>query len=219
MPTPAVLFDFDGVLADTENVHIAAWERTFGLMGWSVPPEDCARAAEVDDRIFLSAVFAARKVEGGDVEGWVRRKQEATLAMLDAHPRVYPGAKELVQALAGKARLGVVSTTWRANIEAVLRASGMADAFEVIVGKEDVREPKPDPEGYRLALKRLKLKPEEAVALEDSATGLAAARAAKIRAVAVGHRSPRGDWSAGAAYLPNFSDLPRVLEALGLPHG
>src|SRR4051794_725318 len=45
----AVFFDFDGVLADTENIHIAAWERTFGDLGWDVPPADCARAAEVDD--------------------------------------------------------------------------------------------------------------------------------------------------------------------------
>ena len=145
----------------------------------------------MDDRAFLRSVFDAKGVEGGDVEGWVLRKQEATLAMLDACPRVYEGVKELVALLAGKARLGVVSTTWRANIDAVLRSSGMLGAFEVIVGKEDVKAPKPDPEGYLMALRRLKVKPEDAIALEDSATGLAAARAAAIRAIAVGHRAHR----------------------------
>ena len=219
MPTLAVLFDFDGVIADTENVHIAAWERTFGLMGWGIPPEDCARAAEMDDRAFLSAIFAAKGVEGGDVEGWVARKQETTLAMLSDCPRVYPGVRELVHSLAGIARLGVVSTTWRANIEAVLRALGMSEAFAVLVGKEDVKVPKPDPQGYRLALKTLKVKPGDAVALEDSATGLAAARAAGIRALAIGHRAPEGVWSEGVPYVPGFGDRGRLAELLRLPQG
>ena len=113
------------MIADTENVHVAAWERTFGLMGWSVSPEDCALAAELDDRAFLRGLFDAKGVEGGDVDGWVARKQETTLAMLRDSPRVYPGVCELVQLLAQEARLAVVSTTWRANIEAVLDASGM----------------------------------------------------------------------------------------------
>ena len=70
MTNRAVLFDFDGVIADTENVHVAAWQRTFGLMGWIESDEVCARAAEIDDRAFVREVFARRKIEG-DVEGWV----------------------------------------------------------------------------------------------------------------------------------------------------
>ena len=50
----AVLFDFDGVIADTENHHVAAWQRTFGLMGWLVPDLVCSRAAEQDDHEFLA---------------------------------------------------------------------------------------------------------------------------------------------------------------------
>jgi len=216
MPPLAVLFDFDGVIADTENVHVAAWERTFGLMGWGVSPEDCARAASMDDRAFLAAIFAAKGVEGGDVEGWVGRKQAATLSMLADFPRVYPGVAELVRALAGKVRLGVVSTTWRANIAAVLDASGLADRFEVVVAKEDVEATKPDPECYRLALRRLDVKPSQAVALEDSATGLAAATGAGIRCVAVGHRLPEGAWSEGATFLNGLADPAEVEKALGL---
>ena len=82
----AVLFDFDGVLADTENVHVAAWQRTFGLMGWLEADEACARAAEIDDRAFCAEVFARRKLEGGDVEGWSRRKQELAVRMLACMP-------------------------------------------------------------------------------------------------------------------------------------
>ena len=211
----AVLFDFDGVIADTENVHIAAWERTFGLMGFDVSPEDCARAAEVDDRAFLAGVFLLKGIDDGDLDGWLARKQRTTLEMLTDFPRVYPGVAELVEALKGRARLGVVSTTWQENIVAVLRASGLAGAFELIVSKEDVPDLKPHPAAYTLAVARMALKPGRVAALEDSATGLTAARAAGLRCVAVGHRRAAGDWAAEATFLPAVADLPAALGALG----
>jgi beta-phosphoglucomutase len=215
VPPRALLFDFDGVIADTENVHVAAWERTFGLMGLEVPPEECARAVEVDDREFLAEIFARKEIAGGDVDGWVRRKQELTAALLADSPRVYPGVAELVAALSGRARLAVVSTTWRENIATVLRSAGLDGAFELFVGKEDVRAVKPDPECYLLALKRLGLAPDEAAALEDSPSGLASARAAGIRVLAIGHRRKKGDWIGDATFLPDLAGTRAVLEALG----
>jgi beta-phosphoglucomutase len=215
MPTRAVLFDFDGVIADTENVHVAAWQRTFGLMGWLEADETCARAAEIDDRAFCAEVFDRRKLDGGDVEGWSDRKQELTARMLADAPRVYRGVAELVGQLKGRARLAVVTTTWRANVEAVLEASGLADAFEFLITKEDVKALKPDPEGYRLAVARLKLPANEVVALEDSPSGLAAARGAGVRVVAIGHRRPVGEWAGGAPFLPDFGDPASAIEAIG----
>ena len=217
MPTRAVLFDFDGVIADTENVHVVAWQRTFGVMGWLESDETCARAVEIDDRAFIAEVFARRKIDGGNVEGWVARKQELTLQLLAAAPRVYPGVASLVGRLTGQVRLGVVSTTWRANVEIVLKALGLLDAFEFIIGKEDMKAPKPDPEGYRLAIARLKLSEHDIVAFEDSPTGMASARGGGVRVVAVGHRRPKGEWVGDASFVADFTDQPRVLECLGLP--
>ena len=211
MPLRALLFDFDGVLADTENIHVAAWQRTLAALGWEVDDATCARAAEVDDRVFLADLFAARRIEGGDLDGWLARKQELTVALLTDSPRLYPGAARLVEAVRGRVRLAVVTTTWRANVAAVLGASGLADAFDLVIAKEDVAEVKPDPEGYRLALARLGVAPREAVALEDSPTGLDAARAAGVRLVAVGHRRPPGDWSTGADYLPDLTKTADLL--------
>jgi HAD superfamily hydrolase (TIGR01509 family) len=218
MAVTAVLFDFDGVLADTENAHVVAWERTFARMGWAVPPEACARAAEVDDRDFLRDLFAERQVADGDVAGWVGRKQALTRQLLADAPWVYPGVPALLERLArGGARLAVVSGTWRENVEAVLAPLGLRAAFDLVVAKEDVAAPKPDPEAYRVALARLGLPAGQVVALEDSPTGLAAARAAGVPVVAVGHRRPSGEWAEGAPFLPDLADLPRALEALGRP--
>ena len=64
MPPKAILFDFDGVIADTGNHHIAAWQRTLAVMGWQIADEVAARSAEIDDREFLAELFAERGING-----------------------------------------------------------------------------------------------------------------------------------------------------------
>lgn len=210
----AVLFDFDGVIADTENVHIVAWQRTFARMGWEVPPGVCVQAAERDDREFLREMFQSRGVTDGDVEGWLRIKQRHALDLLRDVPRIYPGVAPLVRRLSGTVRLGVVSGTWRPNIETVLGASSLLESFDTLVSREDMSRPKPDPSGYQAAAQRLGLEPAACLALEDSPTGLAAARAAGVAVVAVGHRHPPGDWSSGGPFLPDLRDAEAVLRLL-----
>jgi sugar-phosphatase len=216
MPPRGVLLDFDGVIADTENHHIAAWQRTLSAIGWEVPDEVCLKAMEQDDRVFLAELFERQQIKGGDVEGWVRKKQALMRTLLADAPRVYPGVVRLVGQLHGKVVLGVVTTTWRENVLAVLDAVGLRRSFALILAKEDVSVPKPDPECYRRALQCLSLFPEDAVALEDSPGGLAAARGAGLHAVAVGHRRPRGEWAGEAPFVASLEDTDAVLAALGL---
>jgi HAD superfamily hydrolase (TIGR01509 family) len=216
MSLQALLFDFDGVLADTENIHVAAWQRTFAELGWEVPDEVCVRAADEDDRAFAASVFESAKIEHADVAGWVLRKQALTIALLNDSPRLHPGVAALVEAVRGRVRLAVVSGTWRANVMTVLQAAGLSSAFELIVGKEDVAAAKPAPDGYRLALERLGLEPSQAIALEDSATGLSAAQAAGLRVLIVGHRRAMGDWVGSADYIPRLLPTDRILAKLGL---
>ncbi len=213
----AVLFDFDGVLADTENVHVAAWERTFARMGLEIAPEICARSAEQDDRSFLAMTLGGLSISDGDIEGWVTHKQSIARSLLADTPRLYAGAAELLTTLQGRVRMAVVSGTCRENVSIVLRAVGLEGVFELIAGKEDSRLQKPQPEAYRVALSRLGVVADEAVALEDSPIGLASARAAGIRVIAVGHRREAGEWSEGVDSLPDLSDLKAAVLALGLP--
>jgi len=207
----AVLFDFDGVLADTENIHVVAWERIFAELGWPADDAVCSRAAEQDDRTFLDAVFTAHQILDADLDGWLRRKQALTLAMLADSPRLYPGAAALVRKLHGQTRLAVVTTTWRDNVTTVLRAAGLLDAFELIVAKEDSSATKPDAAPYVLALERLGLGPADAIAIEDSPTGIASARGAGLACVAVGHRRTQQDCG---GYEPFVANLERAGAAL-----
>jgi HAD superfamily hydrolase (TIGR01509 family) len=216
MALEAILLDFDGVIAETDNHHIAAWQRTLSIMGWQVADDVAARSADIDDREFLAELFAKRDFSCDKLDDWVRRKQVFTVNMLRNSPWLYPGVVDLVRKLRGRVRLAVVSGTWRENVEAVLEAAGLADAFEIIVGKEDVRSVKPDPEAYHLALRRLRLSPRRSVAIEDCPAGLASARAAGIRVIAVGHRHPFGDWVGDATYVSGFEPTEGLLRHLGL---
>jgi beta-phosphoglucomutase-like phosphatase (HAD superfamily) len=109
----------------------------------------------------------------------------------------------------------VVSGTWRENVETVLHAAGIADAFGLIIAKEDVERRKPDPEAYQLALKKLRLSAKSAVAIEDSPSGLSAARDAGIGVIAIGHRRAFGDWVGEAAYVERLKPVEKMLEELG----
>lgn len=216
MPPKAILFDFDGVIAETENHHVAAWQRTVSFMGLQITDEVAARAAEVDDREFLMDLFTEREIPVDRVDEWVGRKQALAVELLRFAPRVYPGVVELVGALRGRARLAVVTGTWRENVETVLNAAGIADAFGLIVAKEDVAKQKPDPEAYALALKKLRLSGQSVAVLEDSPTGLTAAREAGIRRlIAVGHRRPFGDWVGDAKFVEKLKPIEKLLGEMG----
>jgi beta-phosphoglucomutase len=215
MPPKAILFDFDGVIADTDNHHITAWQRTLVVMGWQVGDEVAARSAEIDDRDFLAELFAHRGITGGKIDEWVRRKQALTVQLLKDAPRLFPGVVDLVRSLQGRARLAVVSGTWRENIQAVLEAAGLNGSFDLIIGKEDVAARKPAPDPYQLALKRLRLVARSTVALEDSPTGLASARAAGIRPIAIGHRHAFGEWVGDASYVSGIEPASGLLQHLG----
>lgn len=215
MPPRAILLDFEGVLADTENVHVAAWERTFGLMGWEVSPESCVRGSEMDDHDFLTDVFFERGFIDGDIKGWVRRKQSLTRQLLADVPPFYPGAAEIVRRLHGKARLAVVATTWRENVEVVLNSADLLKLIDVVVSKEQIRSPKPNGACYRRALKLLDVPKEQAVVLASSFYGYTAAQQATVRTLAIGHRMPRESWPARTPFVPDLTDPSAVLKALG----
>jgi beta-phosphoglucomutase len=216
MRLKAILLDFDGVIAETDNHHVAAWQRTLSTMGWQIPDDVAARSAEIDDREFLARLFAARGVVSHKLEEWVRRKQVLTVQMLKNSPRLYPGSVDLIQSLRGRVKLAVVSGTWRENIQAVLDAAGLFESFDTVVGKEDVAAAKPAPEAYELALKKLRISAKSAVAIEDSPSGVASARAAGIRVIAVGHRHPFGDWVGESLYVSGFEPVAGLIEHLKL---
>ena len=112
-----------------------------------------------------------------------------------------------------------MSGTWRENIQAVLEAAGLVECFDASSARRMSRRSKPAPEAYELALKKLRISAKSAVAIEDSPSGVASARAAGIRVIAVGHRHPFGDWVGDSLYVSGFEPVAgtaRASEAVNL---
>jgi beta-phosphoglucomutase len=184
----ALLFDFNGTLSDDEGVKCAIFGELFAEQG---------RPLSEQEYFDLLAGRSDPEI----VERWLGTGHPATAEVLERYVQLFreragdgstvlPHVRESVLRAAGRARLAVVSGAVRSEVDMVLRAADL-DVFEVIVSAEDVTRGKPDPEGYLLALRLLRLQAADAVAIEDSAPGIAAAKAAGLSCVAVLGTAPR----------------------------
>jgi beta-phosphoglucomutase len=178
----ALLFDFNGTLSDDEDIQCAIFRELFAEQGRPLSEQE------------YFDVLAGRS-DPEIVERWLGAGHPATAEVLERRVQLFreragdgstvpPHVRESVLRAAGRSRLAVVSGAVRSEVDMVLRAAGL-DVFEVIVSAEDVTRGKPDPEGYLLALRRLRLQAADAVAIEDSPPGIAAAKAAGLSCVAV----------------------------------
>lgn len=184
MASSAVVFDCDGLLLDTESCWSRGEKALFEAYGVEFTPEHdqqlLGAGGEEVGRL-LARVFEQPGREDALVEELISLCWEEVTTK--AEPM--PGALALVKELHGSAPIGVASNSPRAMVEAALQRAGFDGAFGVVLGADDVACPKPDPEIYVSACERLGAAPEESVALEDSQTGVAAARAAGVYVIGV----------------------------------
>lgn len=174
----SILFDFDGVLADSEGVHFACWTAILEPLGIPLTWEAyCANCIGITDRAMLE-VLARQKTPPHDVEDlWQYYPQKKALFREKAYanPPIPEETRLMLRRLDGY-RLAVVSSSGRAEVEPVLERAGIRDCFAAVVTGEDVQNKKPHPEPYLLAARMLGVvKP---LVVEDSIPGAAAGHAA-----------------------------------------
>ena len=123
--------------------------------------------------------------------------------------RAIDGAQEALQALYGKVRMGVVTSTWRAHFDIAHRQTGLARFLDFVITHEDYHNSKPDPEPYLLALERYHIRPDECVVVEDSERGLTAAVAAGLECLIVlGEWTADGDFRKAAKVFSSIQCVP-----------
>lgn len=193
----AVLFDFDGVLVNSEPLHFGALRDALAREGIAIDEaEYLSTYLAHDDRGSIRLALERHGVphDWARVEAIALRKAEDFAALLPTVP-FFPGAKELVRALAEEVPVAIASGALHAEIDAILRAGGIRDAFSAIVGADDVTRGKPHPEPYLTAMAAVnghedKLTPADCLVFEDAMPGIAAARAAGMIVVAVTNSYP-----------------------------
>lgn len=181
----AILFDFDGVLADSEPLHCAAWAHVLKPLGISLNWETYRRyCIGIPDRD-AAAYFCGLKNPPADFdEVWAKypAKSARFVELIREQPVIEPSVIRLLDELDGY-KTGVVTATERAFVEPALEVAGVRGKFAVVIGAEDVERTKPAPDPYLLAMERLGA--SSGLAVEDSDTGEESARAAGLDVVRV----------------------------------
>ncbi|HYS01212.1 MAG TPA: HAD family hydrolase [Candidatus Eisenbacteria bacterium] len=206
----ALIFDFDGLIVETEEPIFRAWQRIYREHGQELPLEMwvtiIGTASGPFDPIQHLEERVGRLLDRKGFEDLERRYYEEATAM----QRLMPGVAEYLRD-AHRLRLGVgiASSSRRAWVVEHLKRFAIADAFDAIVCREEVAQTKPDPQLYLEAVKRLMVMPEEALALEDSSNGIAAAKVAGLRCVAVPTVMTAGlDLSRADMRIPSLGAVP-----------
>jgi beta-phosphoglucomutase len=183
-PPEAILWDLDGVLADSREAHLEAWRAL------------CEETGRPFDRHYFLRTFGRRNEDiiAGYWSGATpeersrleRRKEALFRERARGRLRPMPGAVELVREARKRGlRQALVSSTPPENIALALRELGLEGGFDTIVSGDDVTRGKPDPEGYLLAARRLGVAPGRCVVVEDAPAGVEAGRRAGARTLGV----------------------------------
>lgn len=194
MKIKAFIFDFDGIITDTEPVHMEAWQGVLDPLGITFDEDEFREHyLGLNDRDFLDAVSRIHRAHFTDADraDMIEDKVAATLRMLEHDIPVLPGIVDFVREVSKGYSLAICSGAARGEIEFILKQLKLADVFKPIVASDSVKKGKPDPEGYIRAFEGLversddALIPEYVVAVEDTPKGIAAAKAAGLRCLAV----------------------------------
>jgi HAD superfamily hydrolase (TIGR01509 family) len=194
----AVVFDFDGVIVDSEPLHFRSLHDALASEGVEITREEYwAHLLAYDDRGSIRHAFERHNepLEPARLERVEERKIER-FAELIPEIGVFPGARELIDALAASLPLAIASGARREEIEAILAGIGLRSSFRAVVGAQDAARTKPDPAPYLEAARQLAdhaggtLAPSECVAFEDSVPGLMSALGAGMKVVGVAHSFP-----------------------------
>ncbi len=219
----AIVFDFDGIITDTEPVHMDAWQGVLEPLGILFDEEEFrAGYLGLNDRDFLDAVGKrhGHHFEAADKADLIERKLVASRALLEHDIPLLPGVRPFVEELAKDRLLAICSGANHSEIDFILHRVGWETIFTPIVAGESVTHGKPDPEGYIRAIEGLQerattpLTVGECLAIEDSPKGVAAAKAAGLACLAVRNTNTyndellaAADWIVPSLVECSFADL------------
>jgi beta-phosphoglucomutase len=190
----AIVFDFDGVIADSEMLHLRAYQQVLAPEGLSISNEEYFdKYLGYDDVGVFRAVGKEKGVpmDDGRVQQLIARKSRRYDELSAAGDLLFPGAADFIRAAAAAVPIAIASGALTDEIEEILDRASLRSFFPVIVGADQTERSKPHPEPYQTAFDRLRLLtgrdliPWRSVAIEDSRWGLVSARGADLRCVAV----------------------------------
>jgi len=182
----AVIFDWDGTLADTRQVVVASFQKALSEVHCKISDEFIERLIGIGSAETFREIMRASQTNFDEtlIRRLVEKKIQNELEMSDK-VKMFSGSLELLEALRGKVKLGLASMNDRAVINHLLKITNTQRFFDIVVTAGDIVKSKPNPEIFLKCALKLGSKPDKCVVVEDSIFGVEAAKTAKMGCIAV----------------------------------
>jgi phosphoglycolate phosphatase len=182
----AVIFDWDGTLADTRQVVVASFQKALSDIHCKISDKFIERRIGIGSAETFREILRFSKVHFDKtlIKRLVKRKIQNEIGM-SSHVKLFDGSLALLESLQGKVKLGLASMNDWEVISNLLKITGTQRFFDAILTADDIAEPKPNPEIFLKCARKLRSSPESCVVVEDSVFGVKAAKTAKMGCIAV----------------------------------
>ena len=215
-----VIFDMDGVLVDSEPLYADAWIQVYKEIGIGIDHDYyfskiCGKHGLISTRMVLEEF--CRHEENIDKKNLNFRKEQISAALVKERISPMPGAVQLVSTLSAKGyKLGLSTTSLMVCASSIISHIGLDGKFRVMHAGDYVKHGKPHPEVYLITAKMLEAEPEECVVIEDSKSGMIAAKAAQMKVIGVlNGRNKREDLVIADVVVNGLKEItPELIESL-----
>ena len=206
----AVVFDFDGVLADSEPLHLQSYQEVLAALGVTLKRDEyyARYLGFTDDVVFRMMGDAYQwNLTSSQVEALIEEKSSIFDALLAKNDVLYPGAADCVERLAREFPLGIASGALRHEIVAILDRYGLSRSFRFIVAAGDTLGSKPAPDPYRRAAALHGVPPEACLAIEDSHWGIESAKTAGLTCIGITNTYPASELDAADHVISSLDEF------------
>ena len=212
----AVIFDFDGVIVDSEPLHLRAFQRTVETLGLGLSTTDYyLRYLACDDKSFFRMFLEdnGQQWTEGEIARLVKEKGICFEEMLGEDIRIFPGVLEFLEVIRGKFHVAIGSGALTEEINLILRRKGLSEFFGFVIGADDTENPKPSPEVYLKCLERFRrdydsaITAAQCVVFEDSPHGVTAAKRAGMRCVGITNSCSGDELALADRVAGGFSEI------------
>jgi beta-phosphoglucomutase len=187
----AVIWDMDGVLADTAPYHLLAWRETFAKRGINFTEEDFNRSFGIRNDTIIKNVLGEQTTEA-EIDTIAHEKEATFRRIIGKDIKPLPGALKLLKALDERGiKMAIASSTPIENVRLIVGSLGIGKYFQAVITDRDVTEGKPSPQVFLLAAQRLGAEPKNCIVFEDAVAGVKAAKRADMYCVAITSSHPR----------------------------
>ena len=211
-----IIFDFDGVILDSENSHFIAFNEGLKNLNINISEDEYySKYISLDDRGVITNVVNDKNISvtNEEIDMIIKNKNDFFESRLIDNSKLFPGVEELIIQLSKNFVLSIGSGANRSEIIKTLKNNNIYDYFEIIVSADEVNNPKPNPETYNRVLDNINtdFNINEIIVIEDSPGGIEAAKSAGLKCIAITNTFDNKELGKADIIVSNYEDILKYL--------